>query len=150
MFRSPQVSYLKLPTWWFGMFLVVAGAVGDFLALGFGSQALCTALGGATVLITNVITAKYVQKEELSRDDLIGVAFIVIGACMISASTPEGEEYTLDKLLEYSATPAFVLYMPVMSVTIVYLLGTIANSSFSKWRSKLVENIMSPLVIFHS
>jgi hypothetical protein len=141
-----QKSYTKLPTWWAGMFMVIGGSIGDFLALGFGSQALCTALGGATVLATNVITAKYWQKESLSSLDLIGVACIIVGAVMISIVTPESEEYKLSELLEFSRATAFVNYMILMMILIAVLLGTIANSSFYKWRNKLVENIMSPLV----
>jgi hypothetical protein len=71
--KKDQVDYVKMPKWWLGMSGVVLGAVGDFVALGLASQSVCTALGGATVLVSNVFIARYLLKEELSSLDLIGV-----------------------------------------------------------------------------
>ena len=41
--------------------------IGDFIALGLASQAVCTALGGATTLWANILIAKYWLKEDLTR-----------------------------------------------------------------------------------
>ena len=37
---SEQRSYYLRPQWWMGFALVVLGSVGDFVALGFATQAL--------------------------------------------------------------------------------------------------------------
>ena len=43
--------------WWLGLSGVIVGAIGDFVALGFASQSLVSALGGGTTLICNVVVA---------------------------------------------------------------------------------------------
>ena len=45
------------------MLMVVAGSVGDFVALGLGQVSLVTAVGGAAVLTTNLVIAKYWHRE---------------------------------------------------------------------------------------
>jgi hypothetical protein len=52
-----------IPLWWTGMLMVVAGSVGDFVALGLGQVSLVTAVGGAAVLTTNLVIAKYWHRE---------------------------------------------------------------------------------------
>ena len=34
-----RIPYTRMPMWWLGMGMVVAGAIGDFIALGLASQA---------------------------------------------------------------------------------------------------------------
>ena len=47
---AQRVNYMKMPVWWMGLLCVIAGAIGDFIALGIAAQSLVTALGGATTL----------------------------------------------------------------------------------------------------
>ena len=67
--RSPanRIPYTKVTAWWLGQASVIFGAIGDFIALGLASQAVCTALGGATTLWANILIAKYWLKEDLTR-----------------------------------------------------------------------------------
>jgi hypothetical protein len=67
--RAPteRIPYTKVTAWWFGQAGVIFGAIGDFIALGLASQAVCTALGGATTLWANILIAKYWLKEDLTR-----------------------------------------------------------------------------------
>merc|ERR1740115_240381 len=54
-----KVPYYHRRLWWLGLIAVVGGALGDFCALGFASQALVAALGGPATLITNVLLSHY-------------------------------------------------------------------------------------------
>lgn len=104
---------------WIGFGCVVIGAIGDFLALGLAMQSLVTALGGATTLTANVVIARYWLKvrsqaykshaiesppdtnllqETLSRNDIIGVALIIIGAVGIASISPPSQNYKLYQL----------------------------------------------------
>ena len=90
--------YTKLPIWWCGMGLVVLGSVGDFVALGFATQALVAALGGATTLSTNLLIARFWKNQDINPLDGIGVVFIVAGAVIIAVKTPSSNNYSLQDM----------------------------------------------------
>jgi hypothetical protein len=54
------------------MIAVVVGSVGDFLALGYATQALVTATGGSVTLIGNVLIGYYLNGEDLYLTDMLG------------------------------------------------------------------------------
>lgn len=62
---SVQRAYVQRPMWWLGLSLVVFGSIGDFAAFGFATQSLVAALGGGSTLVTNVITAHFMNHEQL-------------------------------------------------------------------------------------
>eukprot|EP00937_MAST-01D_sp_MAST-1D-sp2_P006892 g6892.t1 len=144
--EDKQRSYLRSGKWWFGMCLVIFGAIGDFIALGFASQALCTALGGATTLLVNVVIARYWVKEELTQWDILGAALIIIGAITISVVTPQSESYTLDELLAKASRPAFRVYMGLLALTMVALLASVASSVFYRIRNYMMTGLNKPIV----
>ena len=105
---AKRVPYTKQPAWWVGLGGVIFGAVGDFIALGLASQAVCTALGGATTLWANILIARFWLNEELSWWDVSGVFLIVVGAVIIAVETPASEEeYKLEQLTAMSRRFAF-------------------------------------------
>ena len=83
-----RIPYTRMPMWWLGMGMVVAGAIGDFIALGLASQALVAASGGATTMAANVLIAHYWLHEELYVMDVLGVFMIICGAVVISYISP--------------------------------------------------------------
>eukprot|EP00941_MAST-03F_sp_MAST-3F-sp1_P001895 g1895.t1 len=48
--------YIQQPLWALGLLMIIAGAVGDFAALGFAAQSLITPVGGVT-MVANVFFA---------------------------------------------------------------------------------------------
>jgi drug/metabolite transporter (DMT)-like permease len=107
--EGERTHYYKRGRWWAGMLGVVFGAIGDFFALGFATQALVSAVGGATTLIGNVIFASCMNKETLYRSDKIGLTCVIIGAVIFSATTPAAKDYTLTELEEKFYNPGFLL-----------------------------------------
>ena len=122
-------NYLLMPVWWLGMLGVIFGALGDFVALGLGGQALVAAVGGATTLSVNILFAKFWHKEKLYNLDLLGVALIVVGAVIIAAIAPASKEYTLSELLQYSKATPFVLYIVVLLSVTGYLLASVVRTA---------------------
>ena len=107
---------------------VILGAVGDFIALGLGSQAVVAAAGGATTLSVNILFAKFWHKEKLYNLDLLGVFFIILGAIIVASIAPASKDYTLDDLLSFAAATPFVIYIVILGVTTVYLLGSVVGA----------------------
>jgi len=85
--------YTKIHSWWFGLFLVIFGAICDFTALGLANQALVTATGGGTTLVANLFIARVWLKETLSWLDVLGTILIIGGAVTIASIQPESQVY---------------------------------------------------------
>jgi hypothetical protein len=141
-----KIPYNKVKRWWLGMGGVVLGAIGDFIALGLASQAVCTALGGATTLWANVAIAKIWLKEEISPWDIGGVLLIVLGAVTIAVVSPPSQEYDLAALLAKADRFVFKIYLVVLSLTVAALLGGVASSTFYRLRRSLLSIFNRPLV----
>ena len=132
--NTAHKNYLQMPVWWLGMSGVVVGAIGDFVALGIGGQALVTAVGGATTLLVNILFAKYWHNEQLYSLDLVGVMLIITGAVVVAAVAHPSKDYTLQQLLSFSQATPFVTYMFVLCAIILSLLARVANSYLYKVR----------------
>ena len=104
-----QVAYTSVPRWWLGLGGVIFGAIGDFIALGLTSQALATALGGATTLWANVVIARYWLKEELNKWDVFGV----LGIDLVPGAMQSMVDYNLTLKQAHSRTRL----CPVLSLT---------------------------------
>eukprot|EP00937_MAST-01D_sp_MAST-1D-sp2_P006586 g6586.t1 len=143
---AERVTYTSVPAWWLGLGGVVFGAIGDFIALGLTSQALATALGGSTTLWANVIIARVWLKEKVHKNDLIGVAFIVVGSVGIAVMTPAEKTYTLDDLLDFANRRGFKVYLVVLCLTIALGLSSVASSSFYRARESMLLAVNRPLV----
>ena len=93
-----HTPYMKMPLWWLGMGMVISGSIGDFIALGLGQVSLVTAVGGAAVLTTNLVVARYWHKEDLDVRDVTGIVFIIAGAVVIAYTAPPAQDYDLGQL----------------------------------------------------
>ena len=143
---SQKVPYTKVPEWWIGLGGVVLGAIGDFIALGLASQALCTAVGGATTLWANILIARFWLKEELTAWDVGGVFLIVAGATTIAVMTPAQGTYTLANMVSFMGATNFMIYAAALLATVIFLLAGVANSTFYRLRRKLLTALNRPLV----
>jgi hypothetical protein len=139
--------YLRRNMWWVGFAGVVFGALGDFSALAFGSQSLVSALGGGTTLICNVVAANYFNKERFYRTDIYGVLAVVSGAVTFAITTPSQPRCNLDELRRNFAKPNFVIYATFVLVAVALLLSTIASNFFYRWRARLTEAMLRPVVL---
>jgi hypothetical protein len=133
-------------TWWCGLAGVVAGAIGDFAALAFASQALVAALGGATTLATNLLVAKYWQKETLTKFDIAGCGLVAGGAVITALLSKSTDAYSLPDLLSCSRGSDFQVFLFVQVIVLLGLLGSIASSQCYSWRERLTNRIAQPIV----
>jgi hypothetical protein len=132
-----QTAYVTRKLWWLGMSGVIGGAIGDFLALGIGNQALVTGLGGGCTLIANVGFSHFWNGDQLFNSDVLGIFFVLCGAALFAIASPPANEYTVVQLKVFFQNDTFVLYMGVELLMIVCLLSAIASSSFYKCRVRL-------------
>jgi hypothetical protein len=144
--EAQRKHYIYDCRWWVGLSMVIIGAIGDFIALGLAEQALVTAVGGATTLTANVLLSKFYNHEKIYNLDLAGVFLIILGAIIIAALVPsESEDQTLVTLLAYSTAPSFCLYMFVLSLTVICLLASVADSYMYRMRSKATGGVLVPI-----
>lgn len=144
--EAEQRGYVQRKLWWLGMGGVIFGSVADFLALGFASQSLVAALGGATTLISNTVVAHCWNREAVYKSDAAGVLCVVVGAVIFALTAEDSEDYTLDELEGFFLRSRFISYILVQISIIMLLLGTIYDSWAYRWRTKFTESMMRPLV----
>jgi uncharacterized membrane protein len=98
--------------WLLGISLVIAGAVADFMALGFADQIIVAPIGSMT-LVTNLLFAPFFSKEKLSKMDVFATVVIVCGCTMavIFARPETPEEYTMESFLGFYSDPRFLFYV---------------------------------------
>eukprot|EP00937_MAST-01D_sp_MAST-1D-sp2_P000735 g735.t1 len=138
---AQRQPYHKRWLWWVGMGGVIGGAVGDFVALGMATQALVTALGGSTVLAANVLIARYWNKEDLFGSDLVGVAFVVVGALIFAVNAPPSRNYDIGELEDKVRRPGFLVYVSLEVTVMVLLCATIRTSRANGWARAVMERV---------
>ncbi|ETV73649.1 hypothetical protein H257_11752 [Aphanomyces astaci] len=112
-------GYLRQPLWMLGLWLVIFGSLGDFVALGFIPQSLAVPVGGSTI-VANVFFAHKFLHEAFSRRDGIGTALILTGIVVVAAFADKSNGcHTLDQLIALYSQPAFVVYVAVVCVAMV-------------------------------
>lgn len=106
-----EKPYIQQSLWLAGLVMVIIGAVGDFLALGFVAQTLAAPVGGLT-MVANVYIANRWLGESLSRRDVIATLFVLVGVVLVAISADKTEkEYSLDCLLVLYQRPTFIIYL---------------------------------------
>eukprot|EP00937_MAST-01D_sp_MAST-1D-sp2_P002070 g2070.t1 len=139
--QKPVVSrYWLDPTWLAGFTLVLAGAVGDFWALGIAAQTIVAAVGGGTCLVTNVAVAHIWNGEPMFLTDIMGVVAVVCGTttltvCGVLTSPPSG--YSLEQLREQFRRLPFLLYLLFTVLSAAYLLSLAESSGAAEMRRAL-------------
>ncbi|KAI8619546.1 magnesium transporter [Chytriomyces sp. MP71] len=81
-------SRVSNPVWLLGISLCYAGEVFNGLALGHTSAAVVTPLGIFSVIIASVLGTVFL-KEDISRNQRIGYAYILVGVILILFVSPQ-------------------------------------------------------------
>jgi len=144
--EAERIPYIFRWFWWLGMVGVIGGSLADFVALGFASQPLVAALGGATSLMTNVLVAHFWNHEALFKTDIIGVICILIGATIFAITADEAREYSLEQLEGFFVNPGFVIYLSIQLLVVFFFLAQIVDSMAYRWRAKVTESLLRPIV----
>jgi len=143
---EPVKSYVWRPYWWLGFLGVFCGSLVDFLAFGYGDQGLITALGGSTVLITNVFLGYFWQNEPLYNTDIGGVICMIAGSVTFSFTTSAELPISMSDLEDNFQNKPFLIYISVQSFFVIILLATIANTKWYTWRASITRKILRPLI----
>ncbi|KAI9314990.1 magnesium transporter NIPA-domain-containing protein [Dichotomocladium elegans] len=121
--RSGDADYLKSKLWWLGISMMVLGEVGNFVAYGFAPASTIAPLG-TTTLVSNVILAPLMLKEQFRKRDLLGVFLAVLGAAVVVLSS-NSEETALspDMIVEALTQTRAIIYFAITGVAIAGLSG---------------------------
>uniref|UniRef100_A0A7S1GDF7 Uncharacterized protein n=1 Tax=Bicosoecida sp. CB-2014 TaxID=1486930 RepID=A0A7S1GDF7_9STRA len=125
--RKPLEKVKYRSIWMLGFVGIVAGAIGDFAALGFGAQSIVAPLG-STTLVANVFFAPMMLGEEISRSDLIATMAIVAG-CVVSVAFASHKDclLTVDQLFDLYTTERFAYYASLIVSTVMLFLVAIRH-----------------------
>jgi hypothetical protein len=145
--KNPEKEYVQLPSWWMGLLLVVAGALGDVAALMLAPQSIVMPVGSFT-LAANIVLANRFFGEKLSRKDLFGTFLIVLGATNVAISYGMlGEEIEekclkLKHLEAYYREPAVAIYGCVVCGLIFFFLNVLKKSERLLQEIKIEEEMI--------
>ena len=143
--ESEQRAYILRTDWWLGFGGVALGAMADFWALGLASQSLVAAIGGSTVLLSNVVFARFYNNEEVFHSDGIGIFLILLGVTVFSTTTHSSKQYTYEQLGERFFSHQFLAYMSVQVLLWLILFATVGTSVMYKWRVDMTDTVMRPI-----
>lgn len=77
--NQTKPSYWSSPIWITGVGLLVLGAIGDFVALGFAAQSIVAPLGSLT-LVVNMFIARWMHGEKVTPLGIVATICIVAGS----------------------------------------------------------------------
>ncbi|EQC40964.1 hypothetical protein SDRG_02027 [Saprolegnia diclina VS20] len=114
--------------WWLGFFGVGVGSIADFAALTFAAQSIIMPVGAFT-LVCNIVFAHFWLKEKLTRNDLWGTVWIVVGAVMVTIfGSHENTNYTLHELLRLYYRWDMLIYLVFIIGVLFFLYSMLMNA----------------------
>lgn len=103
-------AYLYEPVWWAGIITMAIGEAANFLAYGFAPATLVTPLGALSVLVTAILSAKFL-KERLNLHGKMGCMLAVLGSTIMVIHAPKEESVNdLKELGMMMMEPGFLFY----------------------------------------
>jgi hypothetical protein len=139
---SQQRPYYTQPLWWLGQMGVILGSFGDLAALGFATQSLVVAAGGATTLVSNCLIARFWHHDELDNLSIFGVLSIMCGSILFAVYAPPAQYYELETLEKHFHSVYFLGYIGALGGVTFLLLSHIATKTVSH---KIVEKAKTKL-----
>ncbi|XP_071807461.1 NIPA-like protein 2 [Asterias amurensis] len=104
-------AYLTSKLWWLGIFMMVVGEIGNFMAYGFGPASVVAPLGTTTV-VANVYIAIVFLGEKLRSRDILGTYLIIVGAFLIVVfSSQNNTRLSAPQIHEHLLNPVFLIYL---------------------------------------
>ena len=133
--RGEDRAYICQPLWGIGLVLVIAGSIGDLVALGYAAQSLAVPVGALT-MVFNVLFAHFWLGEDLSRKDMMATFMVMSGVVLTAAFGDKSAQcFTMDDLMALYTEPTFLGYvafvLPLMMT--LYFLAHRADDVLKKW-----------------
>ena len=89
--KGTSASYICEGQWLLGLFGLVLGGIGDFVALGYAPESVVAPLGSLT-LVVNAFLSPCMHDEKPSFKTLLCTTIIIIGAAVTVASSPRTDK----------------------------------------------------------
>ncbi|NP_001079498.1 uncharacterized protein LOC379185 [Xenopus laevis] len=120
--QQDPLPYYKSKLWWFGMFLMGVGELGNFTAYGFAPATLIAPLGCVAVIGSAAISVVFL-KETLRPSDIVGGTLSIAGTYLLVTFSPNvSEEITALKVQRYVVSWPFLLYLIIEIIIFCVLL----------------------------
>ncbi|CAG8544762.1 1291_t:CDS:2 [Racocetra persica] len=125
-----NTNYLHSKAWWAGLFLMVIGELGNFIAYAFAPASVIAPLG-TVALISNVILAPIMLKETFRPQDLLGILIAIIGAVVVVINSKSDEVKLSPQAIWIAIMQTqFTIYLSVtlvMSMLLIFLSDKIGH-----------------------
>ncbi|OON15332.1 hypothetical protein X801_08868 [Opisthorchis viverrini] len=118
--------YLRDWVWWIGLILLGLGEGANFVAYALAPAALVTPLGGLSVLVCAVLSARFLN-EHLNLAGKLGCVVCLLGSTLIVLHAPK--EQPVETLLQMRMNftePAFLIYassVAILNVLLIFVAG---------------------------
>ncbi|KDO25722.1 hypothetical protein SPRG_09021 [Saprolegnia parasitica CBS 223.65] len=116
-----DISYTRHCVWWWGMFLVTLGSVGDLVAFSFARAAVVAAVGGVTTIIANVVFAQCVNHEPVHKTDMLGIASLIGAVILLAVASRDEANYDVTALLGLFGSHVYLTYVGLQVLLLVTL-----------------------------
>ncbi|KAJ1475058.1 magnesium transporter NIPA-domain-containing protein [Baffinella frigidus] len=138
---DPIRHYLRLPLWWVGILLLVAGELGNLVAYGYAPAAIVTPIGSIGV-VTNVFITTYILKEPFRWSTFAGAFCVVVGIIVVVTFAPMTViEITSENVwsdVAYTMEGGIYLAVLVVSFITVSVIAEVRDKVGKKWGEKTV------------
>ncbi|CAL8095144.1 unnamed protein product [Calicophoron daubneyi] len=118
--------YLRDWMWWVGLSCLALGEGANFIAYALAPAALVTPLGGLSVLVSAVLSARYLD-ERLNLAGKLGCLICLLGSTMVVLHAPKEQVVSsLHDIQEKFFDRAFLIYIGVVLLTatvLIFLIG---------------------------
>ncbi|CAG8481996.1 11201_t:CDS:2 [Dentiscutata heterogama] len=125
-----NINYLHSKAWWAGLFLMIIGELGNFIAYAFAPASVIAPLG-TVALISNVILAPIMLKETFRPQDLLGILIAIIGAVVVVINSKSDEVKLSPQAIWIAIMQTqFTIYLSVtlvMSMLLIFLSDKIGH-----------------------
>lgn len=99
--------------WLAAMVVFIIANLANFASFAFAAQSLLAALGSIQ-FVSNVVFARLVNKERITRQTVIGT-LVIVGGCIVLVmfGSHDSPAYTVDDLLDLYGNPGYIVYLCV-------------------------------------
>jgi len=119
-------AYLYEPIWWAGIISMAVGEAANFLAYAYAPATLVTPLGALSVLVTAVLSAKFLN-ERLNLHGKMGCMLAILGSTIMVIHAPKEEAVQdLQELGMMMMAPGFLIYAALALGVSFYLIFKVA------------------------
>ena len=123
--RPPWYNLRLAPNrlWLAAMIVFVVANLANFASFAFAAQSLLAALGSIQ-FVSNVVFARLVNKERITRQTVVGTLVIVAGCIvLVLFGSHDSPVYTVDDLLALYGNPGYIAYLCVGATVAVASYG---------------------------